>query len=287
MKVTEIFEGISQLLYHSTTFKNALSIIQSDKFMLTPDIANKAEQKFRQRGKIYYLSASRIPTGKFQRSMPITFDLDGKVLAHNHSGTQVNYFDNPKDSENEDRVFSNSPYIDNAMKYVTSIHIDISDIERNHTESIFRKILLELFKIKTPLFVYQNKKDYDLKLRSRALYKKDDIVSYMNMDNLPSPSPKNATQKDYKGEQEIKILLELYHTESKDKLSKKAFRELSILNHTNDYQYIEGLIDTFKKGGYKGNSRTLIEKLIKIIQKERLGNIESFIDFLVTKFTDS
>lgn len=136
--------GISPILYHYTSINNAYDILNKGFFWLTPAVGTQSDHV--PNSKLYFLSCSRIKHGGFARSKTykcgVEFVLDGTMLAHNYSGSPVDYWgeswrnavrndknstleDFLKSDENEDRVYSDKAKI--SSKYITEAHIFMAD----------------------------------------------------------------------------------------------------------------------------------------------------------------
>lgn len=136
---------VSPILYHTTGVTDILSILKENKFRLTPAYGTDTDQQY-QKGKLYFLSASRIKHGGYARSVfssgTVTLELDGKRLGDNYESVNVDYWgDEFRDSawksgdikrfmrydENEERLITNDPEIEPASKYIKSIHVFVGN----------------------------------------------------------------------------------------------------------------------------------------------------------------
>jgi len=119
-------EGITDIVYHKTRLDQAVKIMQSNKFMTSVAFGTEAD-KDQNKGRLYYLSTMRSPTGDYGPGLPaVTFKLDGRKLGERSKAAAVDYWgpDFPKD-EMEDRVFTDDPYMEPATKYITEIHVGL------------------------------------------------------------------------------------------------------------------------------------------------------------------
>lgn len=129
MKILNILEGISPVVYHTTSIENAHKILKSNTFRLSSDMASR-ESDFSNGSSKYWMSTSRSFRNSFSDNMPtsITFEMNGTTLSHNHSGKPVNYFaGNPDNNEMEDRVFSNKRHISNASRFMSKLFLRSND----------------------------------------------------------------------------------------------------------------------------------------------------------------
>lgn len=148
--------GLSSKLYHITGLRAATSILQKDRFELTPSDGNASEVALS--GLSYYLSTSRVPSGGYIRrdvfNKSVIFVLDGRKLGQKYKGAPVDYWaGSPDHQEAEDRVLSKSPFINQASRYITSVHAVAS-----YSPQVFQ--LYKWCKIrKLPLYFYPNSED--------------------------------------------------------------------------------------------------------------------------------
>ena len=145
MIVTDLFEGISDILFHRTGFKNLIQILEKDQFELRPTFAKPSEQEqTRRKTDLYFMSTARTKNSKYisdSRSPVLT--LDGKKLKQNYSGYGMDYYGpawreiQSGEYEQEDRVFSQKPNIENAKKYILLIEI-VMEYNSDQANNIFK-----------------------------------------------------------------------------------------------------------------------------------------------------
>ena len=88
-----LFEAASQILYHFTPPSSAALLMKSGKFVLTGAIGQSAEEKLMNKGKVFYLSATRSLTGAYHQiatsnksqQIAIMFNLDGNWINQRYS----------------------------------------------------------------------------------------------------------------------------------------------------------------------------------------------------------
>jgi hypothetical protein len=176
MKTEQICEGLSQVLYHSTSLINASKIVSSNQFQLASTYANDSEMSAGSK-KLFFLSTTRSKTGGFTMSNAYPHDagnallvLDGRALGNNYTGDPVEYWGRdflrfaPEKNEMEDRVYNDSPTIPNATKYIKSIHI----LFKETLNARARTALIVLKKAGIPVWLYQDAKAYVLQDTRRA-----------------------------------------------------------------------------------------------------------------------
>lgn len=182
MKLSDLTEGLSDILYHGTSIKEGANIILMNKFILK---LNSPEERHTPApsGKYYFLSTSRSRFNSFaeEHVLPLTFVLDGKTLSHNYKGKPAVYKLADKDEtfddtiytrEFEDRIFSDKPYIENAKKYIKEIHIhfnNLKTVDDYHDETQIKYIKFIKNNANKPVYIYTDSNDYLHQRKSKAV----------------------------------------------------------------------------------------------------------------------
>lgn len=120
-----ISEGVSDILYHKTHSHAAYEILKTDKFKLSTSAGSSADAKG---DKLYFFSTARNLSSSYFSvgDYTIIFKLDGRKLGANYKGMPVDYWgarSTGKAAEEEDRIVTDSPFIENATKYIDELHI--------------------------------------------------------------------------------------------------------------------------------------------------------------------
>jgi hypothetical protein len=123
-------EGISDIVYHATNIGAAVKILQSDEFILTAPIGADAMVKGKTK-QYFFLSTTRSKHGRYHMNnwQGVVMELDGRKLATKYKGQPIDYWGpefrkiNPTGNETEDRIFSPTPTIPKATKYIKSLHV--------------------------------------------------------------------------------------------------------------------------------------------------------------------
>lgn len=132
--LNQMQERVSSVLYHRTGFYGAKSILDQNRFRCS-GVENTQMQNLAPPGYTYYLSTTRSPAGSYNRGEAgVTLVLDGNRFNHRYPGNPVNYFpggrgwkeQNGNAVELEDRVYSKTEYIPNAVSYIKEIHMLVS-----------------------------------------------------------------------------------------------------------------------------------------------------------------
>lgn len=127
MRISQISEGISNVLYHGTTLEGIASILDKDEIRMSP-VITRGEVTMNKRKNaqfMYFLSTARTKMSDFTRYTEAIIRLDGRKLAQNYSGSPVDYFDNGPVDESEDRIYSHTPTIKQASRYITGIELAV------------------------------------------------------------------------------------------------------------------------------------------------------------------
>ena len=168
MRIKELFEGISPVVFYARGVKSALDIISTNTFRMSPTFTKgmEAHDKYN-----YYLSTSRTRTGKYHienSSYSVLFELDGRKLANTMSGESIDYWgeDFRRASggsyEQEDRIYSNSPEIKNASSYINraDILIGIQRDDRPQSNKDVRTLIMALQRRGIPFRLYEDRREW-------------------------------------------------------------------------------------------------------------------------------
>lgn len=291
MKISALFEGLSPILFHTTSSKSVEMILRQNEFRLSTDLGHEHERKFREgKGNVYYLSTSRSKTGSTQGRMDVTLVLDGRKLGNTYKGKAIDYFsqskrmEDPQSFEHEDRVFSPDPTIPNAIKYIKEIHMINNGLFKTQTKesinSTIRKVIILAKKHKIPYYVYDDQKAYLLQNKKKALPISDLDLSGSN---VPTFIPRAIHRRD---EETMKMVLDLYHKRSMKELSRKTREEMPYLfiPSYGAHEEMSTIFNNARVGEYKGKSRQYIEKITAIMKKEKTPTIRELYDLLKMKW---
>ena len=145
MIVNDLFEGISDIVFHRTGFNNLIQILEKNQFELRPTFAKPAEQETTKKRKDrYFMSTARTKNSKYiSDSRAPVLTLDGRKLKQNYSGYGMDYFGpsfrevDGGNYEQEDRIFSEKPNIPNAKNYILMIEI-VMEYNADQADRIFK-----------------------------------------------------------------------------------------------------------------------------------------------------
>jgi hypothetical protein len=162
-------EGASDILYHFTYMNNLFNILKNNELSLTAAIGSKSDYNIN-KNKFYYLSTTRSKSSGYKKG-DVKIVLDGRKIKQNNKITPVDYWQwsknrNDYDSESayssaltsleqEDRIVSDKPIIENAIKYIIEIHILIN------TPNTKRMNIIDICKNNNvKLYLYDNQKNW-------------------------------------------------------------------------------------------------------------------------------
>lgn len=230
MRLQDLFERISEKVFHYTGILSALSILQQDKFNLTTAFGTGSEKDIQAKDKLYYLSLTRTLTGKYHETPgphAVMLNIDGRELSQNYSGKPVDYWGrefreiDPR-SESEDRVFSDKPHIPNASRYITSIHILLAEPEKlsDKVHQATRNLMILGKSKDIPVHVYNDPSGWRLQDPKKRVRFKDKPIG-------KDDSPRFGTMR----RRRFSAYGELLHGKNQENLSKTAKRLLDKIKY--------------------------------------------------------
>jgi hypothetical protein len=153
MKITKVtLASFSDILYHSTSVNKVQEILKDKKIHMTSNLGTSADKLYKkEKFKPYYFSMSRVKFGGFAQTIGeewiATLVMDGRALKEKYYGRSVDYWgedwrktadESAKKSgdksrrlvydENEDRIYSDKPFIEPLNKYIKEIHVMLCDL---------------------------------------------------------------------------------------------------------------------------------------------------------------
>ena len=168
MRIKELFEGISPVVFYARSVRSALEIINTNTIRMSPTFTKgmEAHEKYS-----YYLSTARTRTGKYHvdnSSYSVLFELDGRKLSNTMSGEPMDYWgaDFRRATggayEQEDRIYSNSPDIKNASNYITRADILLGNerYSREGSNKDVRSLIMGLQRRGVPFRLYEDGKQW-------------------------------------------------------------------------------------------------------------------------------
>jgi hypothetical protein len=281
MRYCELFEGLSSILYHSTSIKSVLEILSSNMFRLTPDFGTSRETELRSSDKIYYMSFSRSRINDYRSYSggSCLLVLDGDKLNQRYSGKSVDYWGGSfNKDEMEDRLFSKDAYIENADNYIREIHcfprLSYED-DKNRNLSWIRKIYIMANRMNISVYVYSDSNSYRL-LDKRKSVK---LSSFGNIKNdLKSYVGYGRGRRNY-----YAGFMELLSDIDRDKLSKVG-KDLLYKISYDSYGDVKRGLSADIHNDRMGRGRENLDKFLSRLQQLGIKNIDQLLDYIKARY---
>lgn len=176
-------EGLSNILYHFTYTSSLLSILKYNKFATSSNLGSNADS-WKDKGRFYFFSTQRTKgmSGYARHHGNVAIVLDGRKLNYTFKGYATDYWNWSKkrsdyksigdytnalqSEENEDRIVTNKPYIDNANKYIIEIHILVNENEDKDRVYEIESLCKNL---NVPVFFYTDDNSFKLQDKRKAI----------------------------------------------------------------------------------------------------------------------
>ena len=286
MRIQELFESLSQVVYHYTGPMAALKILKSGEFQLSSALGS-VEQQYMPKGKPYFMSTTRTKTGGYHQmsagSRGVLFVLDGNWFNQRYKSGPIDYWGNRgtsmRPSEAEDRVYSAEPTI--PIDGVTAVHaflnVSKEDPEHQaHNQSVVRELLIAA------------------KTRGIPAYFYNDLNSWLAMDTRKTADVKQLTgnrkpawYRPMRRRSYMQNWLELMQATSQNQLSRDAERTRYNLNYDYDRAEAAKSLANDMSNARKpdsGQERDDAVKIIRYMQQNRLNTIPEFVDHIAAKW---
>lgn len=256
-------ESASEIIWHYSN--DPLSILKTDKFSLGTETGADSTKS----GHPFYMSTARSKTASYSISNKgIIFKLDGRALNNRYRAKSVDYWNGSEIKprykgvhEMEDRIYSKSPTIPNARKYILEIQswLDIDKAHNIDTFALYVKKVEDMCIAQSiPFIVYRNYKDF-ISGKNPA----NSVSDIINLSEIEVPQPYKF--KDHRRKNRLKDIL-LFLGELKDpERNYSRYDSLSILSA--DYG------NTLRRN--HGRSAIYAKEVIsKILRKLKIDNID-------------
>lgn len=301
-------EALSGDIYHFTHIESLEKILSTNKFLTS--VAVSSDEKGN-RGKFYFFSIARSRTTHFISAIPefgaVMIILDSEKLNSRFKIVPVDYwgqqYKQRGESETEERVLTDSPYIKNAIDYIKEIHISFSMSEYTHVaksevESILNIGVLAQERQGIPTYYYFKEgtgvnKDWLMLRRGRALTDPREVVETIkhikgeDIKDVPGGWQIKEKNKDLEAYAKIFSAILLNNKEEIKKLEKVDYIGKKIYNikyHPRDAkEEIPIIIRSQRK---KIKDRDSIHTIFSSIRKSPEKSIDSFIDFARKKLIE-
>lgn len=282
MRINQILtERLSSVLYHYTSARTLMDIINSNQFRLTPDLGTDAESGHRSRGKIYYGSFSRSRVSKFHYPMSeyqngsVIMVVDGdRLQADGYTGRPIDYWQFGDNDEMEDRVFSRKSHIEDFVRYIREVHILITEKQgaesRDKAIRAARMVYRKLKPQGIPVYVYTNAKAMNMLKKSASV----------NILDLTPASPPEKPYSSTPGTNWFAPYIELLKVSDREKLGSRAQRALYNIQSPDAIHSIQADIHNNRTG----RGRPDLDKFINHLRAHNLTSVQDYVAYVLNKF---
>lgn len=283
MKVRHILEKLSSQLYHATSVDGALGILNSNQFKLS--LVTKQREREISSSKMYYFSTSRSRLGWYNSNaslygLRVMFTLNGEKLSHNYKGKAVDYWASTTDNnEMEDRILSDSPYIDNAVSYITAIDIYFNADELDDLDGDNKNKTRDLWKLADkhgiPVNVYDDRDIFVLGDKRRTINDKLKRLRNSKKKTKPPQQPRPGSNK-------LEYYVELYNTRDYDKLSDNAKEILDSIKYSS---FIRDAVSSYEATLYvHRTNHDLLKPMLDIWRDENITRPKQYIEVIIDRW---
>jgi hypothetical protein len=194
MKYSKILltEGISDIVYHYTYVDHLLSILRTNRFATSSNLGSVADS-WKDKGRFFFFSTQRTKglSGYGRNHGTVCIVLDGRKLNQRYKGHPTDYWNwstDPKEykdkqtyrqallsKENEDRIVTDEPFIENAKSYILEVHI-LAIRESDHTAMVDNEEISAISSYSDgdfPIYYYITEQDYKLQNKAKSVLPKD------------------------------------------------------------------------------------------------------------------
>ena len=277
MKISDLAEAASAIVYHYTSIADAKKIVDSGVFELSISTGTRSEEDLAPKGYPYFFSTTRTKLGDYHRYVgtgAAMFVIDGNWLNQRYKAQPVDYWErlwlasSGRTRESEDRIFSREPTI--PITPVLELHV-LLKTQDEYRSPAARQLLIASRRQGIATYFYTDEAAWRLLNKSKATPITRDTAE------LKGPEIKRSSRMPLSSG--LKPWLELIYKKDKSELSKNAERlRYNILWHrydkTSDYNLGIDVSNARKPGN---DDRAAA---IKILNYMREKNYSSFIDLV-------
>jgi hypothetical protein len=287
-KSSQLLEGITDIVYHTTDLNSLHSILGSNSFRLSSSIGAQSDDNLKPKAKYYFFSTARSPNGSYGNRgyhRAVMLVLNGQKLGQKYAAKPVDYWGRdfrlvkPDKAEMEDRIWSDKPIIPNASQYILEIHTYIENESKwegdaDDWRAQLRRVWIESKKRNIPMFVYTDMSAYQL-LDKRKAVTPDQI-------ELKVQNPGNKWPKaDRRGQ--LTPWMELYYLNDYSKLADRTKSKLRYImqpgfGFNDQLASLEADLHNYKKD-------PVIDKFVQILKKEKIQTAKQFLELIAQKWS--
>jgi hypothetical protein len=292
MNLHDLFEGASSVLYHYTSARAALRILQSGQFELTSSVGNKEETRLAPPGYPYYLSTTRSKVGDYHARYPgsyaVMFNLDGTVLNQRNKVQPIDYWERmwlsdtsgTRTREAEDRVFSKNPTIP-IKGVITEIHQLIADAD-DIRGPVIRQFAIAAKTQGIPIYFYKDTNSWLLQ-NPRGRVSLTDIKP-----SLAGPVLQRGYYHSSSRIRPLEQWIELIYKKNKNELSEEADRlRFDLVYYGSRYENEDQGLAIELHNARKPNEveRKYADKIIQYMRKNNIATTVELKNALVKKWS--
>jgi hypothetical protein len=279
-----LLEGLSPVLFHSTSINTLHKILKDNEFRLTPDIGTGSETLIRTKNRIYYMSFSRSPINDYHYTKAggnCVLVVDGDAMKRSgFVGEPVDYWEGTHHDEMEDRLFHDKPTIRRASRFIKEIHampsLQYDDRKKMHV-LLLRKSYILASKLNVPLYTYLDPTPYKLLDKRRAV-----PISKIEYEDVDLGKPYSP----YKYRNDFAGYLELLSDVPNNRLSKEAKKTLRKIIYDNYLGDVERSLAADIHNSRQGTYRGDLDKFLKRTTALRLYNVKEILAYIENKRGD-
>mgnify|MGYP001180977322 CR=1 FL=1 len=293
---------IKNILYHTTLIPSAFEILQQKKFRLSASFGTKSEMDKNHKGKMYYLSTSRLLGNRFMTGSThydgVNFVLDRGWFEKKYAAKPIDYWDgiwkknaaNPQVSkrekvgEAEERIYNNQPYIplSNPAQVILEIHLLFQLNERKNDMKRWSKwvrgLLIQTKRYRIPLYWYEDREAF-WKHDKRKSQPLTQLIKSLEQEK-EKPYHSRYGTKDY-----LKSWRELYFKVQTKDLTNEARKLASNLVYYS-YNLREKIITLENDIHYEKKNAILIQKMAGIWRRIKAKSAKEYVEYLSKKWTE-
>lgn len=212
----KVLAGLSPILFHATEAGKAVKILKSNSFILVNSNFSGTESKLAPKEYDYFLSTARNRNSGYissSRGRQVIFTLDGRKLGQKYKGNAVDYWGenfrnvDKRYDEQEDRVYSKTPKIPNAISYIKEISYYLPEMKPYYADSLM-KIIESANAHDIPVYVYEDAKAFFLGNKKRAVNMQDVMERLSKFLDIPENKYEEYDMGRYDGYAEIMSYVE-------------------------------------------------------------------------------
>lgn len=273
MKIRHILkEKLSSTVFHGGALQNLRSILAKNVLIASPLFTRDVESSSSNKS-YFFISTARSRTSPFissllsQNKPAFVLQLDGDKLNQKYKGKSVNYFLNRKNSEMEDRLFTDEQVVKNVSEFIEQISVFIPP--NTQPTDMMAEIELVAREKGIPIFFFTNKNDLITNNRKKAI----DLGKTINDIKNPEPNVPKVTKN-------LEALIFFYENNNPNHVPpeyESYIKDLTLDNYKNSWiSDIKKELDKFYR------NQEVMGFFKDIMKKEKVYSI----DDLVNKISD-